>query len=210
MLDEVVIGFLSKNIRRYEDGVYRWAYDVSLVKNPVILFMLWKIFGGIAFGLYLFILLITTVEKNFVRAVSELGLLPVWFIGGALAFSTFGYLIYAIINGGRYCVLFEMDDKGIKHMHLRKQFKKAQVVGMLGALVGATTGNLSVAGAGLLASSRYSIYTAFSDIQYIKPQKHFNTIKFGSLLDNNQIYAEKDDFDSVLTFMYQHCSQVKC
>lgn len=41
---------LSPNILREPDGVYRWVYELSLFKNPTILFMLWRILGGIFAG----------------------------------------------------------------------------------------------------------------------------------------------------------------
>ena len=35
------------------------------------------------------------------------------------------YPIYSMIYGGKYIVVFEMNDEGIKHRHIQKQYKNA-------------------------------------------------------------------------------------
>lgn len=47
------------------DGVYRWGYELKLLKNPTILFVIFKIFGWIIFGLWLFITLLSINDNNF-------------------------------------------------------------------------------------------------------------------------------------------------
>ena len=34
------------------DGMYRWVYEFRMMKNPSVLFTIWKIFGGILGGVW--------------------------------------------------------------------------------------------------------------------------------------------------------------
>ena len=56
---------ITKNIVRGEDGVYRWVYELNLYTNPIILFLIWKIFGYICLGMWLLMLLLAAAEGNF-------------------------------------------------------------------------------------------------------------------------------------------------
>ena len=55
---------VSKNITFDSDGVYRWAYELNLYKNPTILFLIWKIFGGILLALWLFMVVLEVIDDN--------------------------------------------------------------------------------------------------------------------------------------------------
>lgn len=51
-------------------------------------------------------------------------------------------MILAGIYGWKYIVLFEMNEEAIRHIHMNKQFKKAEAMGWLTALIGAASGHL--------------------------------------------------------------------
>ncbi len=36
---------ISNNIYMGDDGIYRWMYEFHMMKNPVILFTVWKVLG---------------------------------------------------------------------------------------------------------------------------------------------------------------------
>ena len=55
---------VSKNITFDSDGVYRWAYELNLYKNPTILFLIWKIFGGILLALWLFMVVLEDAPRR--------------------------------------------------------------------------------------------------------------------------------------------------
>ena len=114
-----------------------------------------------------------------------------------------GSLIYALIMGGKYCVMFEMDEKGINHKQMPKQAKKAQLIASLAAFGGAASGNIGAVGAGI-AASRTHTYSQFDYVRRVKPYPKRNLIKLNGLLEHNQIYAEKEEFDFVLDFILRH------
>ena len=36
---------VTENIRRCPDGVYRWTYEYKMLKNPTVMFTVWKVLG---------------------------------------------------------------------------------------------------------------------------------------------------------------------
>ena len=171
---------VSKNITFDSDGVYRWAYELNLYKNPTILFLIWKIFGGILLALWLFMVVLEVIDDNL--SLDNLFELTVGLLLFSLGFGLIcllGYLLYALIMGGKYCVLFEMDDN-------------------------AMAGRPGVVGTGMLAGARTSMYTSFADVRSVESCPGRNLIKVNELLNKNQVYAEDEDFDFVLNFIRAH------
>ena len=184
------------------DGVYRWAYEMSLFKNPTILFLLYKIFGWIALGLWVFVTLISAGDvgfwwKGFLNNLKFFAIFTV----GLLVLCTLGYLLYAAIMGGKYCVLFEMDEKGVRHTQMQKQVKKAEVLSLITVLVGLAAKNPTAVGTGLLSSSKTTMYTEFKKVRKIKPKRGASTIILNAAGGQNQVYADKDEFDFVLEYI---------
>lgn len=196
---------LSPGIPKGADGKYHWACELNLWKNPTLLFMLWKIFCGIFIGLYLFLILLDAGRYGLMNAIEDIGLLPIWLLLGMLAFTSLGYAVYALIMGGTYCVLFEMDESGVKHTQLPRQFKKAQVIGLLGALLGAATGNFTTMGTGILTASRQSMHTDFAGAKRIIAHEKRGVIKLNGTFTRNQVYTEAADFDAVLAYIRARC-----
>ncbi len=128
---------VTKNIVKGADGKFRWSYDFSLYRNPTILILLWKIFFFILLGMFILMLILQTPQDGFQKAIT--GLAPVFgaLLAGMLILISFAYLLYAIIMGGKYSVIFEMDETGIKHIQLTRQFERAQLLSYLSMLAGA-------------------------------------------------------------------------
>ena len=201
-----------KNIQLCPDGKYRWAYELSLYKNPHILFLVWKIFGWILFGIWVFMLILQVSDG--ILSAKEIVIFSLKFLGGigALVFvlSILGYGLYAFIMGGKYCALFEMDGKGVEHKQMKAQVKKAQLIGVLTALAGLAGGRVGTVGQGMMvAGSSGGMYTAFEHVKSIKADKKRSLIKVNETLFKNQVYADGEDFDFALDYIVTHCPQAK-
>ena len=201
-----------KNIQLCPDGKYRWAYELSLYKNPHILFLVWKIFGWILFGIWVFMLILQVSDG--ILSAKEIVIFSLKFLGGigALVFvlSILGYGLYAFIMGGKYCALFEMDGKGVEHKQMKAQVKKAQLIGVLTALAGLAGGRVGTVGQGMMvAGSSGGMYTAFEHVKSIVADKKRSLIKVNETLFKNQVYADGEDFDFALDYIVTHCPQAK-
>ncbi len=189
------------------DGVYRWAYDFKLFKNPTILLLLWKIFGFIALGIYVFVFFLSLGDHGFwFEGFFELTKVFVFFMLGMMALTLLGYLVYAIIMGGKYCVLFEMDEKGVTHTQAPKQFKKAQVFSAITAVTATDVGTLGTA---ILAGSKSASHSEWRLVKSISCHPHTCVIKVNAPLNKNQVYAAKEDFAFVRDYIVSHCPNAK-
>ena len=197
--------FNAEQVTLCNDGKYRWVYPFDMLKNPVILFTVWKVLGISFFAVWLFLNIINVIENGFetevffntAKVFLILGL--VFFVIGIIA-----YLIVANQYGWRYMVIFEMDDKGIIHRQMEKQFDKVKASGWLTAMIGAAAGKPSAAGAGLLAATHDSLSTDFDKVKRIKISRAHHTIYLNAPFSNNQVYVKDEDFDLVKNYILDH------
>lgn len=184
------------------DGKYHWSYELNLFTNPTVLITVFKVFGGIVLCMGIWIGLLN--GEPFVKTLVYIGQFWLYGLGFILVLISLGYLLYATVQGGKYCVVFEMDEKTVTHTQVAKQFRKAQVLAALAAFVGAVKGSLSMVGTGLSAGSRRSMKTVFKKVSAIKVKRRLHVIYLRSGIENNQIYAQPEQFDAVLEHILSH------
>ncbi|MBQ8941658.1 MAG: hypothetical protein IJ062_07445 [Firmicutes bacterium] len=198
-------GFNAERVTLCNDGKYRWVYPFDMLKNPVILFTVWKVLGISFFAVWLF--------ANFLNLIgNDLDLetfleTAKFFLILALVFCVIGIIAYLMVAkqyGWRYMVIFEMDDKGIIHRQMEKQFDKVKASGWLTAMIGAAAGKPSAAGAGLLAATHDSLSTDFDKVKRIKISRAHHTIYLNAPFSNNQVYVKDEDFDLVKNYILEH------
>ena len=204
------IGWVSPSgeIIQGSDGVYRWAYDFNMLTNPTILF---TVFKGVSIGfgfMWVFETVLAVFGDGF--ELSEfLGTTKVFlilFIGFMILF-VISYWLYArIALGGKYCVLFEMDEKGITHTQAPRQFKKAQIMALINGL---TATNLSALGNAMIVGSRSSMSSDWSKVRSVQCFPRRGVIKVNELLNKNQVYVSEEDFEFVRDYIVSHCVNAK-
>ena len=196
---------LSEHMVLCEDGVYRWVYEYSLFKNLGLFFLIWKIFFFIMLGIFAFMVIIDIFQgyMDGERVLSTLRIFGIA-IGVMTAIIIISYLIYAAIMGGKYIVMFEMDERGINHKQIEKQAKKARKLAAATFLAGAASGNFSAMGAGM--NVRTEMYSEFARVKKVKAYKRKNLIKVNNVLQRNQVFAHDEDFDFVLDYINSRVS----
>lgn len=202
---------VTENIYLCPDGKYRWYYEFPMMKNPTLLFTVWKVLGLAFFIVWLFIFLISLGDVlsygfgSILKFTGAFLLLFLFFMGlGLLA-----YIVLAAVYGWKYIVLFEMDEKEVVHIQMPKQFDKAQAVGWLTALAGLAGKSLPAMGAGMLAASKNSSTSVFADVKEVKGVRQQHTIRVNQMLNRNQVYADDPDYDFVWNFITGRCPQAK-
>jgi len=197
---------VSPGITLGADGAMRWVYELNMWRNPTVLITVWKVLMLSALLPALLVGFLRLVDGDgagaAVGSFLQIGALVAVIV---TALMLLAYPLVALINGGRYCVIFEMDQTGIRHIHLRRQFRRNQALAMLTVLAGALSGSAQTAGAGLLAATRRSLYTAFSDVRAVESVPHRQVIHLATRLSRNQVYAAPADFDFVLRHIAAHC-----
>lgn len=190
-------------------GVRRWMYELNLWRNPTVVITVFKVLALAALAPGVLVSVLGIIEGDgllmslalFVKIYG--GILLVMFLLMIPA-----YVLVSVINGGRYCVVFEMDTMGVRHTQLKKQYDKAQALGFITALAGALAGSPATMGAGLLAASKQSTYSRFQNVHSVTVHKRRRVIYLTTKdLVHNQIYAETDDFQSVVDHVLNHVPQ---
>ncbi|MBQ7715206.1 MAG: zinc ribbon domain-containing protein [Clostridia bacterium] len=201
---------ISDNIVLSSDGKYRWYYEMSLFKNPTIFFLIWKIFFFVVLGIFVFMTVVSASDgidpfgEVVLRNLKYFG----YFVAGMTALVGISYLIYAAIMGGKYCVIFEMDEAGVNHRQIPKQARKAEKIADFAMLAGLAAGKPYMFGAGA-AAARTEMYSDFSKVKKVKDYPRRNIIKVIQTLNRNQVYAAAEDFDFVKNFIIYHCPNLK-
>ena len=196
----------DSRVKLYPDGKYRWVYEVPMLKNPTILFDVYKVLG-ISFGIvWLFNVLLISCEDG-------LNLRNLWsfttgFLILILVFLVIGYVAYFIVAwsyGWKYIVLFTLDEKEVVHQMMPRQMEKAKVLGALTALIGSVAGKPGVMGAGVLAASRSTSTSVLANVTRLVPRRRLHLIKVNQLLNKNRVFVPDEDFDFVYNLLCQHC-----
>ncbi len=198
----------SGNIRYCPDGKYRWFYEFPLLKNPTILFTVIKVMA-VAAAFPALIVFLSSLSSGFIEAVVATFELYAVCMGIIAVLSVLGYLILAAVYGGKYLVLFEMDEDGISHIQQDKQFKKAQGIAWLTVMAGGLSGNTGVMGTGMLAATKGASTTDFKNVSEVIGIRSRNTVKVNKLLDKNQVYVEPEDYDFVWNYITSRCKKAK-
>ena len=208
-------GYEGPRVRLCQDGKYRWTYEFNMLKNPAIILVVYKIFG-VLLSIPFLINMISLASKGELQKEWNdrlwSGSNPkVWLVLIAVfvVIILIAYLIVAWMYGGKYIVHFTMDEKEIIHEQEAVQVQRARKLGLLTVLVGILAKRPSTVGAGMLSTARTTSTSDFANVRRIKPRRLMELIKVNKLLDRNQVYVPKEDFDFVLDFIRQHCPKAK-
>lgn len=200
----------DNRVKLYPDGKYRWIYEVNLLRNPTVLFDVYKALGMSIVILVVIVLLFALFSGELsLSFLKGLGVGALGAVGFMLVLGAMGYVVYALFTGKKYIVLFTLDEHELVHKQMPHTMKKARLIGELAMLAGALAGRPGVAGAGLLAASRDSLTSTLSDVKQVVPRRWMNTIKVNETLFKNRVYVCDEDFDFVLQFLREHCPNAR-
>ena len=196
--------YRGKDIQLCADGKYRWVYELNMLTNPIIFWTVLKVLGGVWLFLYVFMLIFGDFATFW-----EAFRIFAYVMAGIVALSLMGYLVVAAMYKGKYVVLFEMDEDGISHTQMPRQYKKAQVLSAFTVLAGLASVKPSTVGAGILAATKNSSTSVFENVRKVKARRRLHVIKVNQLLNKNQVYVPDEDFDFVYDFIKSRCPHAK-
>ena len=199
----------NKEVTLCDDGKYRWVYEMNMITNPTIFLTVFKIFFWIILVMWAVFGLILYVFPGDWEGLWGMSKAALAGLGIMAVLTVLGVLVLAAIYGGKYVVLFEMDENEVKHIQVPRQFKKAQAVAALTALAGAVSHRPTTAGAGLLAATKNSSTSEFKLVRSVRAHRRLHVIKVNQLLNRNQIYVPDEDFDFVYDWIKSRCTNVK-
>lgn len=201
--------YKSKNITMCPDGKYRWVYELDMYKSSAIIKEVWRVFLISVMIVAAFVFAMNIRDNGLMETLQFVVQTAAILLGIFLVLSIIGYLVFAFIIGGKYCVVFEMDEAGVNHKQHEKHVKKSQLIGAITTLAGAARGSLNMVGTGVLAAARTSMYTDFDAVKELEilPKQHL--IRLNETLSRNQVYAADEDFAFVADYIIARCPNAK-
>ena len=192
------------------DGVYRWTYTVNLYKNLSILSDLLKVVG-LCFGFVFLLMIAVNLFSGDMDADAIKGILIAIVSTCAFMFviSLISYYIWAMMKGGEYCALMEMDENGVTHTQMDKHVTRTRMAGFIAGLLGVATDSPQLTANSILAASVNSWNTEFKKVRKVIPVRKRNLIKVNCRFTKNRVFVEPDDYGFVLDFISRRCINTK-
>ena len=198
---------LPPGIELVEDGTLFWTYSQSLWSNPTILYTVLKV-------MMISVVIVMMIIGGIALMDDSFEVLEILIIGGGLAvgisiLSLLGYAVFAAISGGKYNMLFIMNEECVIHAVMPKEAAQGNRINDAATIVGVLTGSLTLAGMGMANYGRNSMTSNFADVKSIVQDRSHDLIKIRSGLDHNQIYASPAQYDFVLSYIATHCPGIR-
>lgn len=194
-------------------SAYHWIYERNMFRYPGdALRSVFKAFTIVWIICYLLIgiIFLCSDGAKVLWSITKVYLLV---YPGVLLVSYIGYLIVALIHGGKYRVAFDMDERQIVHRQINKRTSDSDVVGWMGLLgavalmAGGSTNGAALRG--LWANSKIVSTTKYKDVKSITATKKHNHIRLNVQADHNDIFVSDTGFDFVLNFLTTHCPNLE-
>lgn len=197
------------SIRLCPDGKYRWTYESSMWKDPTRFLFFLKVFNGIGISMWFIISIIRLCNGMDWEDFGDMLPILLYMMIGMSVLVIITYLIISIINAGKYVMLFEMDEQGVKSTTAGAKRKSAQQNTWLdkwkeqwiASLLDVSLPQYGIDGPG---SCGEIMTSTFADIRHLKVNRRYSHVQIGRLFSINRIYARPEDLDFVYEYIRSH------
>ena len=199
---------LPEGIFRDSNGAFHWQYELNMITNPVILFLIIKLFFGVCFGVGLMMaLMMIIVDGDFEDAMKTL-LIVTFGIGGLMVvIGVIAYFIIVAIKGGKYTVVHTMDETSVQHLQTPAEKDQSKKMRTLLFVMGMLSDSPSAVG--LSMGARDEMESEYKDVKKVIASRRQDLIKVNNVLQHNHIYAYPHQYEFVFNFIASHCPNAK-
>ena len=189
----------------YDDGVYRWSYDMDMWQNRFMLRLLLKLLGIICGGVLILIFALLGPEYYTPKAVA----IALASAAGLFALTFLIYAVCAWVMKGVYRLRFEMDENAVALVQSAATRDRNSALATVATLAGIAAGK---SGEAFRLSSTLNAVnavgtTAFSVITRVKTCPEDDVIDLREWFGMNQIYVNREDYAFVLDFIRERISE---
>ncbi|MBO7673389.1 MAG: hypothetical protein J6S63_00110, partial [Atopobiaceae bacterium] len=200
----------NTSIKQDEHGTYRWVFEYSLWRDPTVFLTVFKVFAGVGLGIIVLVSIFDLVDGSWdIIDLADRLRFDAIILAFICGLSLVGYVVFALVQGGKYCVMFTMDETSVEFRPLPKEVSRAEAIGALNVLMGLATGNATQMGIGLTSSAANAMTSDFSNVRSIHGYPRRGVIKVNEPFAKNQVYVEKDDYDFVFGYIRDRCPRAK-
>ncbi len=119
-----------------------------------------------------------------------------------LALFLFSYLLILLVYGGKYELGFRIDQEGVASFTEGTQKKKNKILNTLTIMMGFFSKQPTVAGAGLLADARQTVFLKWKRIKKVKYDERSRTILlYGGVGESIGVFCNQDNYEEVKAYL---------
>ena len=200
---------IDEKVTQYEDGVYRWIYELNPKKNNTIANTVFIAVGLSILVPLIILFIVFAINGQFMAAVKDM--LPIFLLVG-LVVTIITVIAYHGVNayyGGSYTYVYEMDDEKISMRFYDDDAKKSENIGKASLLIGSLTRNLGLVGNGMYMAGNYGGESFFNKVYKVRTNPEKDLITITSFMLVNMIFVRSEDYQFVLDFINRHIADKK-
>lgn len=200
----------------FEDGVYRWSYDMDMWRNRYLLGLIIKILCIVLGIPTLFIAAMALKNAPPVpdRGLSHSDLVALAVVGGmwigSILLTLAVYAICAAVMHGTWHLCFEMDESAVALVQSAAAKQRNATLAAVAAVfeiaalfAGKGSHSLHTSSTALRTANE-SGTTSFGSVRKVRPHPDHDLIDLRELFGMNQIYVRAEDYPFVRDFILEH------
>lgn len=186
----------------FEDGVYRWSYDMDMWRNRYLLTFLVKVLAAICAPLCALILYWLGPKYMNLRTYLIMALC----VAGLYAMMLGIYAVCALAMRGVYHLCYEMDAETVVLVQSPATRERNDTLSAIASLarVAPGGGRLARRVGGTLAMAEVVGTTYFANITRVRPHPEWDVINLREWFGMNQIYIGAEDYAFVRDYILDH------
>lgn len=202
--------FLPEGIFQDEDGAYHWKYHMDMMRNPVPLFTLMKLFLIICFCMGALLGLSVLIGGGDPMDAFQAFAVPAFGIGAFfMVLSLIAWCIMMLTRGGCYTFEFLMTEDQVVTIQTKEERERAKNLAAAGFVLSLLDKNLTMAGASMAVAAGDVFTSRYTDVKAVIAARRHDLIKVNNVLQHNTIYAEPHQYEFVWNYITSHCPDAK-
>ena len=192
----------SHHVKRGDDGVYRWYYDMDMYKNKSMLHALLKYNLFIFLGVVVFgdiFLAVMGKEGHYIAGITTVGAL---LCAGMSILYVIGFYIAAAIKDGNYRIHFAMGEDQVEIVWSEKLQNAMDIGAKSMAVMGTAMGSRRLRGRSRPSLNEVS-HAPFSTVTRLRAYPKWDMIELSMIGGKFQLYALGKDFDFVKSYILE-------
>ncbi len=206
---DVRIESTSGGIRYCADGKYRWTYDMNLWKDFSSVWEMVRLFFIMALITWLLLFLTGIGNHGVAGALRQSAVEAGVLFGIFTALTLIAYPCYSLLMGGRYSILFEMDDKELCHTRMEKQVVHEELVDWLDTINEYLKSDVIGTALDVRTAASTAMISEFEYVKRIKIDTKESRMTLSGIVTRNKVYTAPEDMQFVCRWIREHCPNAR-
>lgn len=197
---------VQKQPELYPDGKYRWIHERSYYKIPLLMIFIMKSVAVLIALVWMVIVLLNLGEEDYWKGggFKNTTIIFAIIMAVTMILIVVGYLIYAKKKGGKYFMIHEMDEEGIRYITLPTTTDLAGAEALLEPLSDTKDPDRAD---DALAEAASIAYSEFRKVKVVRAYPEWSVVRLKEKLISTEVYLSDDHYRFVLEYIASHVSE---